>query len=105
MSKVQRWLVAALMGFVFLCGTAVCTPTALGFMTMAVAGGCSAMPNWVEPLIYSPSVILGLGAIAGGIFFGLEKRWYWWVGGFAGGIVLAILAAVGFFAIVDSFCF
>ena len=103
MSRVQRWILGAVMAFVPLCGAAFAAPGVLVIMAMGT-DSCRHLPDWIDSYLILSPLFLVVGSLLGGIFFGLNKAWYWWASSFAGGVFLSIASVIGWFLLLGVIC-
>ena len=102
MSPLVRWIAA-----IFVALALIAAIVGVGFFGVMAMGfgsaGCSAIGDSPSLflLIASPALMI-LGVISGAVAFGLNKRWVWWVGSLAGGILLGVLGYVAWVALVTA---
>jgi len=105
MSSTKRWMLAALMSIILIGGTLTISMGALVIMIMgADSCGASSMPDWTNYYPFLPPGVMILGSLASSILFGLNKRWYWWVGTIVGSSFISLVIAIAWFQIIGAIC-
>ena len=103
MSTSARWFLALGMVIVLIICTVLFSMSALLMMTFAT-DSCRSLPNWLDYYIFLPPAVLVLGSIAGPILFGMNKRWYWWVGTILASGVISIGLVIAWLPLMGVLC-
>ncbi len=98
MSTVQRWLLAIVL-FIGISGTTLVF--SLGGLVIAVMAtdACHGLPDWPFYLLYSAPAAVILDALVVA-----KARWYWVIGSIGVGVVLGVMAVVGYFVSLGWLC-
>ena len=102
MSPLARWILAGILSVVLIAcvlGVAVFGVMALAFGSDScdqIGGGASSFL-----LVASPALMI-VGVLVSAVLFGLNKRWQWWVGSLAVGVVLGAFGYVLWFILVAN---
>ncbi|NUQ38817.1 MAG: hypothetical protein HUU23_13685 [Caldilineales bacterium] len=104
MSPLTRWFLAVVMAIsliVLIIGVGF---TSLLFFAFG-SDSCSSWPSNLEGLLFfGPPALMILGAVTGSVLFGLNKRWFWWLGAIAAGGLAGIAAYVIGMALIIQAC-
>ena len=102
MSPLARWILAGIVSVILI----ACVLGVAVFGVMALAFGsdsCDAIGGSASTflLIASPALMI-VGVLVSAVMFGLNKRWGWWAGALAAGIVLGALGYAAWFILVAN---
>lgn len=77
-----------------------------GLMFIAFGSdSCRDWPGEIEDIVlFLPPALMILGGITGSVLFGLNKRWFWWVGAIAAGGLAGVIAYVVSMALIIQAC-
>ncbi len=103
MSTIQRWALAIVL-FIGISGTTLAF--SLGGLIIAVMAtdACRSLPDWPFYLLLSAPASVILGALVAAVLVVVKARWYWVIGSIGVGIVLSVMAVVGYFVSLGWLC-
>lgn len=103
MSTSARWILAVIMMFVLIAGTIMFS--VFGLLMMAFAtDSCRSLPDLIDYYIFLPPAVMVLGSLIGPILFGLNKRWYWWLGVIILSGVTSIVLLIAWLPLMSILC-